>query len=172
VVKHRLVFSIIFLFCDLVAAYGQATVRDLNRLELGTHDLAEMKTSSGITLTIDPVKIAMVFVLPRTSGSGRGSTVTNVVGLAGGPQEVDESADHLLDRLDLKPYFIELTLADGAPLWIKVSAIAFLRAVEPWDHARPDAKSVISAGNRPIFVKESPVTIRDAVNAVRRRNRS
>lgn len=106
--KHRLVFSIIFLFCDLVTAFGQAPVRDLNRLELGTHDLAEMKTSSGITLIIDPVKIAMVFVLPRTSGSGRGSTVTNVVGLAGGPQEVDEPADHLLDRLELKPYFIEL----------------------------------------------------------------
>ncbi|MEP6839558.1 MAG: hypothetical protein ABJA75_15995 [Bradyrhizobium sp.] len=170
--RHLLIFSFVLLFCDLGTAFGQAPARDLNSLEMGTHDLAEVTTSSGITLTIDPVKIGMVFVLPRTSGSGRGSTVTNIVGLAGGPQEVDESADHLLDRLDLKPYFITLTLADGAPLWIKISAIAFFRAVEPWDHTRPDAKTVIYAGNRPIFVKESPPTIRDAVNAIRRRNRS
>jgi hypothetical protein len=113
----------------------------------------------------------MVFVLPRTSGSGRSSTVTNVVGLAGGPQEVDESADHLLDRLNLKPYFVALTLPDGAPLWLKISSISFFRAVEPWDHTRPDAKSAVSAGNRPIFVKESPATIRDAINTIRRRNR-
>ena len=170
--RHFLIFSFVLLVCDLGTAFGQAQIRDLNRLEMGTHDLAEVTTSSGITLTVDPVKIAMVFVLPRTSGPGRGSTVTNVVGLAGGPQEVDEAADHLLDRLELKPYFIALTLADGAPLWIKVTAIAFLRAVEPWDHARPDVKTVISTGNRPIFVKESPATVRDAVNAVRRRNRS
>ncbi len=169
--RQLIILSVIFLFCDLVAAFGQAAVTDLNKLELGTHDLAEMTTSTGITLIFDPVKISMVFVLPRTPGSGRSSTVTNVVGLAGGPQEVDELADHLLDRLNLKPYFVALTLPDGAPLWIKISAISFFRAVEPWDHTRSDAKSAISAGSRPIFVKESPATIRDAVNTIRRRNR-
>jgi hypothetical protein len=168
---RQLIFGVIFLLCDLVAAYGQETITDLNKLELGTHDLAEMTTLSGVTLIFDPVKISMVFVLPRASGLGRGTTVTNVVGLAGGPQEVDESADHLLDRLNLKPYFIALTLPDGAPLWLKISSISFFRAVEPWDHTRSDAKSAIAAGSRPIFVKESPVTIRDAVNMIRRRNR-
>jgi hypothetical protein len=169
--RQLFILSVIFLLCDLVAAFGQPAVADLNKLELGTHDLAEMTTSTGITLIFDPVKISMVFVLPRTSGSGRSSTVTNVVGLAGGPQEVDESADHLLDRLNLKPYFVALTLPDGAPLWLKISSISFFRAVEPWDHTRPDAKSAVSAGNRPIFVKESPATIRDAINTIRRRNR-
>lgn len=168
---RQLIFSAIFLLCDLVAAYGQETTTDLNKLELGTHDLAEMTTSSGVTLIFDPVKISMVFVLPRASGLARGTTVTNVVGLAGGPQEVDEPADHLLDRLNLKPYFIALTLSDGAPLWLKISSISFLRAVEPWDHIRSDAKSAVVAGSRPIFVKESPATIRDAVNMIRRRNR-
>lgn len=169
--RQLFILSVIFLLCDLVAAFGQAAVTDLNRLELGTHDLAEMTTATGITLIFDPVKISMVFVLPRTSGSGRSPTVTNVVGLAGGPQEVDESADHLLDRLNLKPYFVALTLPDGAPLWLKISSISFFRAVEPWDHTRSDAKSAISAGSRPIFVKESPATIRDAINTIRRRNR-
>ncbi len=168
---RQVIFGVIFLLCDLVAAFGQQTTTDLNKLELGTHDLAEMTTSSGVTLIFDPVKISMVFVLPRASGLARGPTVTNVVGLAGGPQEVDESADHLLDRLNLKPYFVALTLPDGAPLWIKASAISFFRAVEPWDHIRADAQSAISVGSRPIFVKENPATIRDAVNAVRRRNR-
>ena len=79
---------------------------------------------------------------------------------------------HLLDRLELKPYFIELTLAEARRCGSRFPTIAFLRSVETWDHAGPDTKTVISAGNRPIFVKESPAAVRDAVNAVRGRNRS
>jgi hypothetical protein len=65
-----------------------ASVEDLNKLELGTHDLAEMKTLKGVTVIFDPTKIIMVFTLPRSSGGG----TTNVIGLAGGPLEIDEPA--------------------------------------------------------------------------------
>jgi len=105
------------------------------------------------------------------SASGRGTTITNIIGLAGGPLEVDEAANDLLERLNLKPYFLALTLPDGAPIWVKVSAVSFLRATEPWDHTRPEAKSAVSTGGRPVFVKENVTTIRDAINATRRQNR-
>jgi hypothetical protein len=146
-----------------------ATAQELNRLELGTHDLAEMKTLSGVALVFDPTKIVMVYALPRSSGHG--GLVTNIVGLAGGPQEVDEPAASLLERLDLRPFFVPLTLVDGAPVWVKASAVSFFRAIQLWDHTRPEAQTALNLGNRPIFVKESVETIKDAINTIRRRNR-
>lgn len=162
------------LACVSIAAPFGATAQDLNKLELGTHDLAELKTLSGITLVFDPTKITMVYTQPRPLGSspGRSASITNIVGLAGGPQEIDEAADGLLERLNLKPYFIILTLPDGIQIWVKASAVSFFRAIEPWDHTRAEAKTAVSAGTRPIFVKESVATIKDAINAIRRKNKS
>ena len=37
---------------------------------------------------------------------------------------------------------------------------------------RAEAKSAVNAGGRAIFVKESVTTIKDAINAIRRQNRS
>src|SRR4051812_23241811 len=99
--------GIFIIACSLSAAVSGATAQELNRLELGIHDLAEMKTLSGITLVFDPTKIVMVYSLPRPNG--RTGSITNIIGLAGGAQEVDEPADNLLDRLKLKPYFVPLT---------------------------------------------------------------
>ena len=147
----------------------QALGQDLNRLELGTHDLVEVRTLTGITLVVDPTKIIMAYALPPPSG--RGAAITNIVGLAGGPQEVDEPANDLLDRLGLKPYFVTLTLPDGVSVWIKASAISFFRATETWDHTRSEAKSAVNVAGRPIFVKETVPTIRNAINALRRQNR-
>src|SRR6478735_11159140 len=113
----------LILFACLLST--QALGQDLNRLELGTHDLVEVRTLTGITLVVDPTKIIMAYALPPPSG--RGAAITNIVGLAGGPQEVDEPANDLLERLSLKPYFVALTLPDGVSVWIKASAISFLR---------------------------------------------
>ena len=158
--------TLILIACLLsTAAAGQ----DLNRLELGIHDLVEVKTLTGITLVVDPTKIVMAYALPRPSG--RGAAITNIVGLAGGPQEIDEPANDLLERLSLKPYFVALTLPDGVSVWIKASAISFLRATETWDHIRSEAKSAVSIHGRPIFVKETMPSIRDAINTLRRQNR-
>jgi hypothetical protein len=155
--------------CMLVAAFsGAATAQDLNKLELGTHELSEMKTLSGVRLVFDPTKIMMAYALPRSSGRG---FVTNIIGLAGGPQEIDEPADSLLERLNLKPFFVALTLPDGIPVWVKTSAISFLRSIEPWDHIRAEAKTAVSTGGPPIFVKESMAAIKDAINTMRRQNK-
>jgi hypothetical protein len=164
--------ALIAFACILVAGLSDATADDL--LDLGTRDLARMKTVSGITLAFDPGMITMVYALPRPIGSlPRGSSsITNVIGLAGGPQEIDESVDGLLERLELKPYFIALTLPDGVPIWLKASTVSFIRAIEPWDHTRAEAKTAVNAGGRPIFVKESMTTIEDVINATRRRNRT
>ena len=159
--------ALILIACLLSTA--EAAGQDLNRLELGIHDLVEVKTLTGITLVVDPTKIVMAYALPRSSG--RGAAITNIVGLAGGPQEVDEPANDLLERLSLKPYCVALTLPDGVSVWIKASAISFLRATETWDHTRSEAKSAVSIHGRPIFVKENVSTIRDAINALRRQNR-
>jgi hypothetical protein len=72
----------------VASAETLACAEDVNKLELGTHDLAEMKTLKGVTVIFDPTKIIMVFTLPRSSGGG----TTNVIGLAGGPLEIDEPA--------------------------------------------------------------------------------
>jgi hypothetical protein len=159
--------------CIFLFATEVRSQTDLNRLELGIHDLAEIKTVGGITLVFDPTRITMAYALPRPLGSSAGgrAAVTNIIGLAGGPQEVDETVDNLLGRLNLKSYFIPLTLPDGVSVWVKVSAISFFRAIEPWDHTRPEAKSAVSAGARPIFVKENVSAIKDAINAIRRKNR-
>jgi hypothetical protein len=164
--------ALIALVCILTAGSSAATADDL--LDLGTRDLARMKTVSGITLAFDPGKIAMLYALPRSAqSSSRGSApITNVIGLAGGHQEIDESVDGLLERLDLKPYFIPLTLPDGVTVWLKASSVSFIRAVEPWDHTRAEAKSAVNAGGRPIFVKENMTTIEDAITAARRRARA
>jgi len=161
--------------CLWTIGLSNATADDLP--EFGTRDLAETKTLSGITLVFDPGKITMVYAPPGSTGSSRtpGVPATNVIGLAGGPQEIDETADGLLERLNLKPYFITLTLPDGIRVWLKASAVSFVRATEPWDHTRVEAKSAINAGGagaKPIFVKESVATIKEAVNAVRRQIRS
>jgi hypothetical protein len=167
---HPAKLALMALAWILVAGYSDATADDL--LDLGTRDLARMKTVSGITLAFDPGKITMVYALQRP-GSPRGNaSITNVVGLAGGPQEIDETVDGLLERLDLKPYFIALTLPDGVRVWLKASIVSFIRAIEPWDHTRAEAKSAVNAGGRPIFVKEGMTTIEDAINATRRRNRT
>jgi hypothetical protein len=158
---------LIFVY-SLVAVLSSATAQDLNRLELGIHDLAEMKTLSGVTLVFDPTKIWMIYSLPRSAG--RSGSVTNVLGLAGGPQEVDEPAENLLERLNLKPYFVPLTLPDGVPVLVKASTVSFIRAVQSWDHTRPEAKTAVNAGGRPIFVKESMEAIKDAINTMRRLN--
>ena len=159
--------ALIVIACLLSIA--EAAGQDLNRLELGIHDLVEVKTLTGITLVVDPTKIVMAYASPRPSG--RGAAITNIVGLAGGPQEVDEPPNDLLERLSLKPYFVVLTLPDGVSVWMKASAISFLRATEVWDHTRSEAKSAVSVHGRPIFVKETVSTIRDAINALRRKNR-
>jgi hypothetical protein len=160
--------ALILITCLLWAA--EAAGQDLNRLELGIHDLVEVKTLTGITLVVDPTKIVMAYALPRTA-AGRGAAITNIVGLAGGPQEIDEPANDLLERLGLKPYFVALTLPDGVSVWVKASAISFLRTTQAWDHTRPEAKSAVSVHGRPIFVKEAVSSITDAINALRRRNR-
>jgi hypothetical protein len=160
---------VLALACSLISALPGAAAQDLNRLELGIHDLAEMKTLSGVTLVFDPTKIIMIYVLPRSPGRG---LVTHVLGLAGGAQEIDEPAESFLERLHLKPYFVALTLPDGAPVSVKASAISFLRAIQPWDHSRAEAKSAVNTGGRPIFVKEEMATIKDAINAIRRQNRN
>ena len=98
--------------------------------------------------------------------------MTHIIGLSGGPQEVGETADSLLERLDLKAYFVSLTLPDGIPVWVKASAVSFVRAIEPWDHIRAEAKSALNASGRPIFVKEGVTTIKDAINAIRRQIKS
>jgi len=159
--------ALILIACLLSIA--EAAGQDLNRLELGIHDLVEVKTVTGITLVVDPTKIVMAYASPRPSG--RGAAITNIVGLAGGPQEIDEPPHALLERLSLKPYFVALTLPDGVSVWVKASAISFLRATEVWDHTRSEAKSAVSVHGRPIFVKETVSTIRDAINALRRKNR-
>jgi hypothetical protein len=159
---------VVALVCMLITAhFSSAAAQDLNKLELGTHELSEMKTVSGIRLVIDPTKIMMAFALPRSTGRG---FVTNIIGLAGGPQEIDEPPDSLLTRLNLKPYFVSLTLPDGVPVWVKASAISFLRSIEPWDHIRAEAKTALSTGGPPIFVKETMATIKDAINTMRRHN--
>ena len=162
------------LLAGVLVAGPCLAVEDLNQVELGIHELAEMKTPKGVTLVFDPTKVSMIFTLPRSPGtvSASGGGITNVVGLAGGPQEVDEPALGLLQRLSLSPYFIALTLPDGVAIWIRASAVSFVRAVEPWDHTRSEAKSAVNAGGRPIFVKEDVVSIKDAINALRRQNKS
>jgi len=71
----------------LVAGYSDATADDL--LDLGTRDLARVKTVSGITLAFDPGKITLVYALPRPIGLAKGNaSITSVFGLAGGPQEI------------------------------------------------------------------------------------
>ena len=55
---------------------------------------------------------------------------------------------------------------------MKASSVSFFRAIETWDHIRTEAKSAVNAGGRAIFVKESVTTIKDAINAIRRQNRS
>ena len=79
--------------CVLIAGLCNATADEL--LDLETRDLAEMKTVSGITVVFDPGKISMVYTLPRSSGSSssRSGSITNILGLSGGPQEVSETAD-------------------------------------------------------------------------------
>ena len=47
----------------VASAEALASVEDLNKLELGTHNLAEMKTLKGVTVVFDPTKIVMVFTL-------------------------------------------------------------------------------------------------------------
>ena len=159
---------VLALVCILIAVPFGATAQDLNKLELGTHALSEMKTLSGVKLVFDPTKIIMAYALPRSSGRGM---VTNIIGLAGGPQEIDEPPDGLLERLGLKPYFVALTLPDGVPVWVKTAAISFLRSIEPWDHIRVEAKTALSTGGRPIFVKESVASIKDAIDTMRRQNK-
>jgi hypothetical protein len=158
--------------CILIAGISNATADEL--LDLETRDLAEMKTMSGITVVFNPGKISMLYTLPRSMGSSpsRSGLITHIVGLSGGSQEVGETADSLLDRLNLRQYFISLTLPDGIPIWVKASSISFFRAIEPWDHIRAEAKSAVNAGGRTIFVKESLTTIKAAINAIRRQNRS
>src|SRR5258705_4512260 len=82
--------------CISIAGLCHATADEL--LDLETCDLSEMKTVSGITVVFDPGKINMVYTLPRSSGrsSGRSGSITNIIGLSGGPQEVGETADRLL----------------------------------------------------------------------------
>jgi hypothetical protein len=46
----------------------EAAPQDVNRLELGIHELAEVKTLTGVTLVVDPTKIVMAYALPRASG--------------------------------------------------------------------------------------------------------
>src|SRR4051794_12698562 len=159
---------VLILTYSLLPAPLNAAAENLNRLELGVHELAEMKTLTGVTLVFDPTKIAMVYSLPHAVG--RAGSVTNVIGLAGGAQEVDEPAEKLLQRLELKPYFVALTLPDGAPVWVKASTVSFIRTVQPWDHTRSEARTAVNAGGRPIFVKETIQTIREAINAIRRKN--
>ena len=169
---HAAKHAFVAFTCILIAGLSDATADDL--LDLGTRDLADMKTVSGIPVVFDPGKITMVYTLPRSPGSSpsRSASITNIIGLSGGPQEVGETADSLLERLNLRSYFVSLTLPDGIPVWVKASSVSFFRAIEPWDHTRAEAKSAVNVGGRPIFVKEGVTAIKDAINAVRRQNRS
>src|SRR5882757_7026688 len=70
--RHPAKRALIALVGILTAGSSAATADDL--LDLGTRDLARMKTVSGITLAFDPGKIAMLYALPRSAGSSsRGS---------------------------------------------------------------------------------------------------
>jgi hypothetical protein len=54
--------ALILIACLLSIA--EAAGQDLNRLELGIHDLVEVKTVTGITLVVDPTKIVMAYASP------------------------------------------------------------------------------------------------------------
>jgi hypothetical protein len=99
-------FPFLAFICISIVGFCHATADEL--LDLETRDLSEMKTVSGITVVFDPGKISMVYTLPRSSerSYGRSGSITNIIGLSGGPQEVGETADSLLDRLNLRQYFI------------------------------------------------------------------
>src|SRR5258708_35456650 len=156
--------------CISIAGLCHATADEL--LDFETRDLSEMKTVSGITVVFDPGKINMVYTLPRSSGrsSGRSGSITNIIGLSGGPQEVGETADSLLDRLNLRQYFISLTLPDGIPVWGKASSVSFFRSFETWDHIPAEAKTAVNAGGRAILVKKGLTSLRDATKTIRREN--
>jgi len=47
---------------------------------------------------------------------------------------------------------------------VKTAAISFFRSIEPLDHTRAEAKTAVSTGGRPVFVKASVATIKDAIN--------
>jgi hypothetical protein len=160
-------------FYVLIGGLPDVSGEELTRLDLDARsiDLFEMKSANGVTLTFDRGRITAMFALPRVGLAGSaarpGTTVTSVTGLASGPQEVEESVDSLLGRLNLKPYFIALTLPDAVPIWIKASSVSFFRSVEPWDHTTAEARSVVNAGPRPYFVKETVATIRGEIEKVR-----
>src|SRR5260370_11466890 len=91
--------------CIMIAGVSNAIADELH--DPATGDLAEMKTVSGQDKH-------GLYAAPSRSGS-----ITNIVGLSGGPQEVGEPADSLLARLNLRPYFISLTLPNRNPEWVK-----------------------------------------------------
>jgi hypothetical protein len=158
--------------CISIAGLCHATADEL--LDLETRDLSDMKTVSGITVVFDPGKINMVYTLPPVPGIFTQPKRHNNAHYRAlrRAQEVSETADSLLDRLNLRRYFILLTLPDGIPVWMKASSVSFFRAIESWDHIRAEAKSAVNAGGRAIFVKESVTTVKDAINAIRRQNRT
>jgi hypothetical protein len=60
--------KLLLAFACLFAALSVATAQDLNEVELGIHELSEMKTVNGVRLVFDPTKIMMAYALPRSSG--------------------------------------------------------------------------------------------------------
>ena len=155
------------LACICVFSVSPATANGL--LDLATRDLAETKTVTGITLVFDPGKIVMVYALP-----GKTRTITNVIGLAGGGQEIDEPVDTtcwndwtsvLLHQANPCPTGF-LVWVEGRLWWFRF----FVRRSRG-DHTPAEARSSVNAGPRPIFVRETVSAIKDAINAVRRQNR-
>ena len=69
-------------------------------LDLQTRDLAETKTVSGIGVRSGQDQHGL-YAAPLGSSHSRNGSITNILGLSGGPQEVGETADGLLERLNL-----------------------------------------------------------------------
>jgi hypothetical protein len=63
---HPAKLALMTLACILIGGLSEATADDL--LDLGTRDLARMKTVSGITLAFDPGKITWFTRYPGRSG--------------------------------------------------------------------------------------------------------
>jgi hypothetical protein len=116
--------------------------------------MADLITADGIQYYFDPGQIAAI----SDHDPSTGDVTTCVFGLSPrGYLRVEESVREFMSRVKLADKFGQLTLADGASIWVNASLVSSIRSRAASDEN--DVNSVVFVPSGPFFLKDIPSNV-------------
>jgi hypothetical protein len=122
--------------------------------------MADLTTIDGLQFHFDPSVVTAV----ADHDADTLQAVTTVYGLTEGRVRLAETPEGFLARIGVESSFVRLTRPNDTFIWINCAAVTVVCSPPP-DQYPLAAKALVTVGTLTQAVKESPVTVKQEVNA-------